>query len=260
MPHTSETRRKQLERHGFVVLHDFAPPPLVAEVSRRVAELFLAEGAAAGAEFKQEVGARRLANVVNKGEIFSRLIAEPSILDLVRHVLSDDMKLSSLNVRMAEPQNQSPQPLHCDMGAVPDAQGYWVCNVVWMLDEFTEDNGALRVVPGSHRSGKLPQHALDDVTASHPDEYHITGSVGSVVVMNAHLWHGGLANRTDRPRTALHAFYCRGDKPQQQYQKQLLDAAVQAGFSQAIRQLLALDDPRNDALCADGEQRSGFLA
>ena len=41
----------------------------------------------------------------------------------------------------------------------------------------------------------------------------------TVVVMNAHLWHGGTANRTSAHRRALHAFYTRWDKPQQQYQK-----------------------------------------
>ena len=40
--------------------------------------------------------------------------------------------------------------------------------------------------------------------------------------MNAHLWHGGTANHSSAPRLAMHAFYCRDDKPQQQYQKQLL--------------------------------------
>ena len=49
------------------------------------------------------------------------------------------------------------------------------------------------------------------------------------MVMNAHLWHGGTANRTAAPRLAMHAFYCRRDKPQQQYQKQLLRPEVQAG-------------------------------
>jgi hypothetical protein len=49
--------------------------------------------------------------------------------------------------------------------------------------------------------------------------------------MNAHLWHGGTANRTSRPRLAMHAFYCRRDKPQQQYQKKLLRPEVQASLS-----------------------------
>jgi len=77
--------------------------------------------------------------------------------------------------------------------------------------------------------------------------------------MNAHLWHGGAANRTQRPRLALHAFYCRSDKPQQQYQKALLRAETQAALPAQARALLALDDPENDALSAAGAGASGFM-
>jgi ectoine hydroxylase-related dioxygenase (phytanoyl-CoA dioxygenase family) len=77
--------------------------------------------------------------------------------------------------------------------------------------------------------------------------------------MNAHVWHGGTANRTESRRLALHAFYCRWDKPQQQYQRRLLRPETQASLSPAARALLALDDPANDALSAEGEGRSGFL-
>jgi len=114
-------------------------------------------------------------------------------------------------------------------------------------------------VPGSHRSGRLPQQALADPADPHPDEVLITGRAGTVVVMNAHLWHGGTANRTAAPRTAVHAFYCRRDKPQQQYQKQLLRPEVQRALSPELRRLLALDDPLNDQLSAAVAVRSGFL-
>ena len=77
--------------------------------------------------------------------------------------------------------------------------------------------------------------------------------------MNAHTWHGGTANRTSAPRLAMHAFYCRQDKPQQQYQKQLLRPEVQDGLSQELREMLALDDPLNDAVSANVSTRSGFM-
>ena len=75
------------------------------------------------------------------------------------HLLGDDLKLSSLNARSANARSGQPQPLHADMAAVADDRGYWVANVVWMLDDFTEINGTLRVVPGSHKWGQLPQDA-----------------------------------------------------------------------------------------------------
>lgn len=83
-------------------------------------------------------------------------------------------------------------------------------------DDFTKENGALRIVPGSHRWRKLPQDELADLQASHPHEQLVTGKTGTVIVMNAHCWHGGTANNTPFPRRALHGFYCREDKAQQQ--------------------------------------------
>jgi ectoine hydroxylase-related dioxygenase (phytanoyl-CoA dioxygenase family) len=145
------------------------------------------------------------------------------------------------------------------MGAVADEHGYWVCNTVWMLDGITADNGAIRMIPGSHRWGKLPQEALSDLTGPHPEEVLVTGRAGTVVVMNAHLWHGGTANHTDRPRTAMHIFFARRDKPQQQYQKQLVRPEVQGALSTDLRYLLALDDPLNDLVSTKVAVRSGFL-
>ena len=128
-----------------------------------------------------------------------------------------------------------------------------------MLQDITIENGPLRVVPGTHRSGKLPQDVLVDASDDHPDQVIVTGAAGTVVVMNAHLWHGGMENRSDHPRRALHAFYCRRDKPQQQYQKALLDAGVQSRLSPQLRQLLALDDPENDRISSNVKTTSGFM-
>jgi len=251
--------RRQLDEEGFVILDGFMDPGLLAALRARTAELFEEEGEQAGSEFKQETGSRRLANLVNKGDVFRQLICEPKLLPYVTHVLKDAIKLSSLNARSANPKNAVKQPLHADMGATLDQRGYWVCNTVWMLDNFTAKNGAIRVIPGSHRLGKLPQDVLDDLEAKHPDEVLLTGQAGTVAVLNAHVWHGGLPNQTQRPRTAIHVFYVRRDKPQQQYQKQLLDREVQRALTGPQREMLALDDSFNDEISSKPTIRSGFL-
>ena len=252
----TEQERLQLDRDGYVVLEDAMGPELLRELREGIFAQFEREGDRAGHEFKTEEHARRLANLVNKGEVFRRAIALPRVLEGVRHVVGQDAKLSSLNARSADPHSEDGQPLHVDMSALPDERGYWVCNTVWLLDDFTTENGATRMVPGSHTWGQRPQDVLADPQAPHPDEILLTGKAGSIAVMNSHLWHGGTANRTAAPRLAMHAFYCRRDKPQQQYQKQLLDAGVQAGLSRELRDLLAIDDPLNDALSANVEVRS----
>ena len=87
----------------------------------------------------------------------------------------------------------------------------------------------------------------------------ITGRVGDVLVLNSHCWHGGLANHSYRHRRALHVYYCRWDKPQQQYQKRLLSPEIQARLTPGQRAMCALDDLENDRLSGADSGRSGFL-
>jgi hypothetical protein len=255
----SATEKRQLDTEGLLILEAHCSAALLAALRERIAELFATLGEQAGAEFKQEPQTDRLANLVNYDELFQEVIAEPKVLACVEHVLGPEFKLGSLNARSVRARSDWVQPLHCDMGALPDARGNTVCNVIWVLDDFTATNGAPRYIPGSHRSGQLPQTVLADPSAPQPDEALLTARAGTVVVMNAHLWHGGTANRSDKPRLALHSFYCRRDLPQQQYQKRLLHAQVQQPLSPQLRWLLALDDPLNDELSMQGSGRSGFL-
>jgi hypothetical protein len=252
----SAAQKRQLDEEGWLALPGLMSPQFLSALRTRVEELFQQEGAAAGSEFKMEPGARRLANLVNKGRVFEDVILTPEVLECMAQVLGERFKLSSLNVRSADPHSDSGQPLHADSGALADSEGFWVANSVWMLDDFTPENGATRFVPGSHRWGRVPP---PDFYQEHPEERLVMGEAGTVVVMNAHMWHGGTANRTAAPRRAMHVYYTRWDKPQQQYQKRLLSADVQAGLSVAAREILALDDSLNDELSSIGSGVSGFL-
>jgi ectoine hydroxylase-related dioxygenase (phytanoyl-CoA dioxygenase family) len=252
----SEAECRSLDEEGYLALAGLMPAALLAALRRRIDELFAEEGAHSGAEFKQEPGARRLANLVNKGEIFEEVILTPRVLECVAQVLGPRFKLSSVNVRSTDPFSEADQPLHADSGAIADESGYSVCNSVWLLDDFTPENGATRMVPGSQRWRRLPEPAF---YAPHPAQQLVLGRAGDVVVMNAHMWHGGTANRTAAPRRAMHVYYTRWDQPQQQYQKKWLSPEVQARLSPEARRILALDDPLNDELSSTGSGRSGFM-
>src|SRR5215472_7468512 len=108
----SDFEKRQLDECGYLVLPDLMDPALLEDVRARVEELFAEEGAQAGAEFKQEPYARRLANLVDKGEVFERVILTPGVLDCMEHVLGPQFKLSSLNVRSADPMGDCAQPWH----------------------------------------------------------------------------------------------------------------------------------------------------
>lgn len=255
----TEAEKRQLDEQGYVVLEGFIDPEWLRELRTRVEELYEEEGENAGHEFRQEPFARRLANLVDKGEVFERVVSDPRLLVFISHVLGGSFKLSSLNARSTNPHAPESQPLHCDMGVLPDDTGAKVCNSVWLLDDFTLENGATRVVPGSHLWGRLPQDSVRSPKARYEGEIVLTAPAGSVIVYNAHIWHGGTANHTKRHRRALHAFYVRRDLPQQQWQAMCLRAETQSRMEPLMRYLLALDDPLNDRLCAEGSGQSGFL-
>lgn len=251
-----QSEKRQLDELGYLVLPGFVPPALLSELRDRVETLWAEEGSKAGAEFRNEPGTRRLANLVDKGAIFGELVSMPGILECVECVIGPAYKLSSLNARSTNAKNGESQPWHADSGAIADERGYWVCNSIWMLDDFTAENGATRMVPRSHTWRRLPDPGI---TESLPGEELVTGKAGTVVIMNTHIWHGGTANRTDRCRRALHAFYTRNDKPQQQYQKALLRAETVSALTTLQRRLLAIDDAENDRLCSTTTRMSGFL-
>ena len=183
--------RHQLDEQGFVVLENCMGRSLLHDLRERIYHVFDMERDRAGMEFRTETHAQRLANLVDKGEVFRRAIMTPHVLECVRHVLGPHVKLSSLNARSADPHGDVPQPLHVDMSAIPDEHGYWVCNTIWMLDDFTTENGATRVIPGSHKWGRRPQDVLEDVLATHPEEILVPACRQHCSNECAHLawWH-----------------------------------------------------------------------
>jgi len=78
-----------------------------------------------------------------------------------------------------------------------------VMTAIWMLDDFTIENGATRVVPGSHVVTTPLAKALAQPLAHHPREIVITGRAGSVLIFNGHLWHSGRKNESRGPRRCV---------------------------------------------------------
>ena len=232
----SAEAREQLDRDGYAVLSGVLSGEELKAIRTRLAELLVAEGDQAGLEVHQEAGTNRLADLVNKGPMFRPCFTDPRVLACVGHVLGE-FKLSSLNFREALP-GQGNQALHADYGGPAPDSGFQVCNSIWLLDDFTADNGATRVVPGSHRSDTVPRLAMPDPTAAHPDQVLLIAPAGTVVVFNSHVWHGGTVNHTGRPRRALHSYFARRDRGQQTDQKKYLRPETLTGLSPAARFIL----------------------
>ena len=230
---------KQLDDKGFLPLPNLLSTGQVTATRQRITEITAVEGEGAGKEFRQEAGSERLSNLIDKDPIFDICFTHPRVLAAMNHVLNSDFKLSSLNSRASLP-GQGLQALHADWGGGVEPGDFQVCNSIWLLVDFTPENGATRIVPGSHNSGKHPNNALDDPRAPHPDEILLTAPAGTVVIFNSHLWHGGTVNRSNSPRFALHSYFTRRHHPQQLNQKEWISETTLARLSPAQRFILDL--------------------
>ena len=241
----SSKELEQLETFGYVALGKLLDAEALARIRRRVEVLLAAEQNRAGVELldsqnirhAKEEGADRLADLVNKGAEFETCFTHPKLLAGMRHFLGNDCKLSSLNYRAARP-GGGEQKLHVDWHEAITPPDFMVCNSIWLLDDFTKENGATRLVPGSHLRAATPEQELKDPWAVHPEEVLVTGEAGCVFLFNAHLWHGGTRNQSARQRRAIHSYFCRHDQPQQTNQLELLTEETRQRLSADFLKLL----------------------
>lgn len=233
----SEAEKENLDTKGYLLLPGIIAPAWLVQLQQLYETLMREEGKLAGTEVHGEEGARRLADLVNKGQPFDSIYTQPKLLAAVYYILKRPFKLYSLNGRDALP-GYGQQALHSDWGSRNLQEPFHLVNSVWMLDDFSAENGATRVVPGSHQLKGLPTDYLQDLTVSHPDQLLLEAPAGTVAVFNAHLWHGGTLNRSQHTRRALHcSFTCR-EFEQQLNQRQYIRAATLDRISAAARYIL----------------------
>ena len=231
----------ELDTNGFTILEEVIAPDWLAKLRRAFDAIFAREGDKAGAEVSQVEGVRRLADLVNKGAVFDAVYLQPALLTAVFHVLQRPFKLHSLNGHDPLP-GSGLQALHADWGR-PTVPGgpYHVVNSMWMLDDFTQDNGATRCVPGSHRKPGRVTGYMDDRLADHPEQVHLTGRAGSVAVFNGSLWHSSYRNLSSDPRRTLHCAFIAREHPQQTNQREYLQPATAQRLSPLARYILDVE-------------------
>ena len=243
-PLLSAAERKALDEDGYVNLGPLLSPAQLDAMRRRFGDSALQEGSAAGHEVSQTRGIARLSGTVikamNRDGLLDPFAFHPKLLAAVRHVLGPRFRYSSSNFHCPLP-GYGHQAIHADWGwGVRDPE---VVNAIWLLDDFTAENGPTRVVPGSHRWREHPMGStIDgvprDLTAPVPGEVHLTGAAGSCIAYNAHLWHSGTQNFSPDLRRAQHAFFTRTVRPTQTDVPALLDGAVFERLNPVARAVL----------------------
>jgi hypothetical protein len=200
--------RAFLDQHGYLPLGKVLPDEVVEKIGRRLNQLAQTEGDSAGSELHQEPGASRLANLLDKDPLFEAFITSPRVLAGITHVLGPDIQLSSLSSRSALP-GEGEQDFHADWHEPADPDHFMVCNAAWLISDMSAENGGTRIIPGSHLRQELPQHVLGDRAEDQPGQINMTGTSGSVIIFNSHIWHAGATNDSDRPRTIVLSYFTR---------------------------------------------------
>jgi ectoine hydroxylase-related dioxygenase (phytanoyl-CoA dioxygenase family) len=155
------------------------------------------EAVPTGRNLFEGLATQRVYALFAKTRTFDRAATHPLVLEVLDRVLGHYQLSAPVGINIGP--GEQAQMLHRDDAIYPLPQPCppVVVNTMWPLDEFTGDNGATRFIPGSHRWEPGRQPAADD-------EVEIaTVSPGSVMFYLGSLWHGGGANRTDRPRLGV---------------------------------------------------------
>ena len=226
-----------LDERGYLVLKGVFSAEDADAMYRRSMELCDQERAA-GQALYLDGKAQRVWNLVDKDPIFEEAIQTPCILEAQEYLLGSDCILSSFTVNRIGPGAAGYVHIDYPLGSLPEPlPSFAFCaNSVYLLTDFTEENGATQVVPGSHKRGRGPRPG-----ESTDDSIHITGRKGDVVIVHGTLWHGNSENRSDEDRVGLLGFFCRAFmKPQRDHVK-LVSQEVKDRATPTMRRLLELD-------------------
>ena len=224
--------RAQLDERGYTVVEGVLDPAFVTLLRERVIEQAAGERAAGVAHLEWGGANQRLFMLPGKGDVFRDLLVHPFIDEVMSHLLGRNYLLSSLTANIAGRGGEE-MFLHSDQGYIPfSTPRPVVANIMWMLCDFTEANGATRLVPGSHlrteiigRDG-LPQEELEVISA--------TGRAGSALVFDGRLWHGTGRNGSDELRYGLLSYHCRPFIRQQENHFLALPGEIVASMPEAL--------------------------
>ncbi len=200
---------RHIRNLGLCIVPDVLSGPALSaarEALYRAAEADRARGREQkfGLDYAHDNTNQRVWNVLSRDPLFEDMAEHPAALAFIRAVLGWPALLGNISANITGP-GGGEMVLHADQIFVPEPwpakpQGL---NVTWCLDDFTQANGATRIVPGSHRLNRPPT----------PDEANIDtvaleAPAGSIVVFESRLWHKTGFNRTaDQRRAGVFAWY-----------------------------------------------------
>jgi ectoine hydroxylase-related dioxygenase (phytanoyl-CoA dioxygenase family) len=227
-----EAHVAKIRDQGFTILEGAIGADLVEALAAALARLEHDLGARPAVNDFEGRRTVRIYNLLARGSPFDQVPANAEVLPIVEGVLDAGCLISSLSSIAIDP-GEIAQPIHADDMVIPLAKPHApiVCNSMWALSDFTAENGATRLVPGSHRKDN-PDYggAYETIAAEMPK--------GSVLIWDGALWHGGGANTTTDRRVGVAMNYCAGFIRQQENQQLGLSPQIVRGFSPRLQELV----------------------
>jgi ectoine hydroxylase-related dioxygenase (phytanoyl-CoA dioxygenase family) len=225
---------ERVRRDGFTVVEDAFEPAFADALLEDLARLERELGEGPGKNLFEGMRTVRIYNLLARGELYERIAVHDRVLPIVTEVLDKGCLVSSLSSIAIGP-GETAQPIHADDMVIPLAKPHVpiVCNTMWALTDFTEENGATRLLPGTHRSAENPE-----LGRSYEGTVAATMKKGSVLVFDGSIWHGGGANRTDARRVGVAMNYCAGFIRQQENQQLGIPREIAKRFSPRLRKLV----------------------
>jgi ectoine hydroxylase-related dioxygenase (phytanoyl-CoA dioxygenase family) len=223
---------ERIATQGYSIIEDAIEPDLVDELTGELRRLEVDLGIEPASNDFEGSRTVRIYNLLVHGPAFERIPVHPSVLPVVEGVLDHGCLISSVS-SIAICEGETPQPIHADdqLMPIPKPHPPTVCNTMWALTDFTEANGATRLIPGSHLADRSPDYGApyDSIPAEM--------ARGSVLVWHGSLWHGGGANTTPDRRIGIAMNYCAGYIRQQENQQLGIPLDTAAGFDARLQQL-----------------------
>ena len=233
MAPTTEEHASRISREGWTIVEDAVSPELVDRLVLAIDRLHSELGVSPAANIFEGLHTLRIYNLLARGKVFEEVPVHERVLPIVESVLDRGCLVSSLSSITILP-GEAAQPIHADDQLIPLPKPHvpLVCNSMWALTDFTEENGATLLVPGTHTSDRSPNFGEPHETIP------AVMKKGSVLVWNGSLWHGGGANRTNERRIGLAMNYCAGWMRQQENQQLGIPLEIAKSFGPKLRKLV----------------------
>jgi ectoine hydroxylase-related dioxygenase (phytanoyl-CoA dioxygenase family) len=230
---TIDAHAERVKADGWTVVENAIAPELVDELNDDLLRLEKGLGIVPADNVFEGTRTTRIYNLLVHGSVYERVPIHPNVLPLVERVLDPGLLISSLSSIAIGP-DESAQMIHADDQVIglPKPHPPIICNTMWAITDFTEENGATRLCPGTH----LADHSPD--LLEHYDSIPAEMSKGSVLVWVGSLWHGGGANQTETRRVGLAMNYCAGFLRQQENQQLGIPVDTVRHFPRRLQELV----------------------